>query len=128
MNTSISAPGASVTAERTPVSGTFSLDQVVATPVEWLWTGKIPRGAITVLAGNPGEGKSLLSLKLAARLGASGDGQDSPRPLAEVMTADLGAYRDYAQFAQLGSGGIAFCAGRHLVINGFECERSLVSL
>jgi RecA-family ATPase len=33
-----------------------------------LWEGRIPLGAITVLAGDPGLGKSLLSLRLAADL------------------------------------------------------------
>jgi tetratricopeptide (TPR) repeat protein/DNA-binding winged helix-turn-helix (wHTH) protein len=38
----------------------------------------------------------LLSLKIAARLGTPRGGADSPRPLSEVMTADLEAYRDYS--------------------------------
>ncbi len=38
----------------------------------------------------------LLSLKIAARLGPADGGPDSQRPLSEVMTADLGAYRDYS--------------------------------
>ena len=37
-------------------------------PVEWLWRGRVPRGGLTVLAGEPGLGKSLLSVWLASRL------------------------------------------------------------
>jgi AAA domain len=37
-------------------------------PVEWLWPGRIPQGGLTVLAGEPGLGKSLLSIWLAAGL------------------------------------------------------------
>jgi putative DNA primase/helicase len=37
-------------------------------PVEWLWPKRVPVGAITVIAGEPGLGKSLLTLDLAARL------------------------------------------------------------
>lgn len=51
------------------------------------------------LVANPGEILSridLLSLKLAARLGAPSEGPDSARRLSDVMTADLGAYRDYS--------------------------------
>jgi AAA domain len=37
-------------------------------PMEWLWAGRIPRGALTVLEGDPGEGKSTLALDIAARV------------------------------------------------------------
>ena len=36
--------------------------------VEWLWPGWIPLGGISLLAGDPGIGKSLLTVCLAARL------------------------------------------------------------
>ena len=36
--------------------------------MEWLWQDRIPFGAITILGGNPGLGKSLLTLWLAAKL------------------------------------------------------------
>jgi hypothetical protein len=36
--------------------------------VEWLWPGRIPFGKITMFDGDPGLGKSLVSLDLAARL------------------------------------------------------------
>ncbi len=34
----------------------------------WLWPGRIARGKITLLAGDPGLGKSLVALDIAARL------------------------------------------------------------
>jgi len=37
-------------------------------PVEWLWPGTIPIGKVTVIAGDPGRGKSLITLDLAARV------------------------------------------------------------
>jgi hypothetical protein len=36
--------------------------------VEWVWKGRIPRGMLTLLAGEGGHGKSTLALELAARL------------------------------------------------------------
>ncbi len=42
--------------------------QLEVRPVEWLWPGRVPQGGLTVLAGEPGLGKSLLSLWLASRL------------------------------------------------------------
>jgi putative DNA primase/helicase len=36
--------------------------------VEWLWPGKIAIGKVTLLIGDPGTGKSLVALDIAARL------------------------------------------------------------
>ena len=50
---------------RTSVAVFETASEITASPVEWLWPGRIPMGSITVLAGDPGLGKSLLSLDLA---------------------------------------------------------------
>ena len=39
-------------------------------PQDWLWPGRIPCGALTLLCGDHGRGKSLLALDLAARVSA----------------------------------------------------------
>ena len=44
------------------------LEDVEPESVEWLWYGRIPLGKITVLDGDPGLGKSTLSLDVAARV------------------------------------------------------------
>ncbi len=36
--------------------------------VSWLWEGRIPRGRLSLLAGRPGEGKSMLTMDMAARV------------------------------------------------------------
>lgn len=36
--------------------------------LDWLWPGKIPRGKFSLLVGDPGVGKSLVTLDLAARV------------------------------------------------------------
>ena len=36
--------------------------------LEWLWPARIPKGKVTVLAGNPGVGKGLITCDLAAAL------------------------------------------------------------
>jgi RecA/RadA recombinase len=41
-----------------------------ASPIEWLWPGRIPIGKVTLMAGDPGLGKSFVSLDLAARASA----------------------------------------------------------
>lgn len=44
------------------------LSDVKPERVRWLWPGWIPRGKLTVLDGDPGTGKSTLTLDLAARI------------------------------------------------------------
>ncbi|MBC7352472.1 MAG: AAA family ATPase, partial [Thermogutta sp.] len=46
----------------------INLEEVVATPVEWLWDKRIPLGRITLLVGKPGQGKSFLTCDFAARV------------------------------------------------------------
>lgn len=46
------------------------LSQVPEERVTWLWPGHFAAGTLTLLDGDPGQGKSLLTLDLAARLSA----------------------------------------------------------
>lgn len=55
--------------------------QLEVRPVEWLWPGRVPLGGLTVLAGEPGLGKSLLGIWLAARLSRG----DLGRPGASLL-------------------------------------------
>jgi hypothetical protein len=56
-------------------------------PLEWLWKGWIPRGAITLLEGDPGEGKSQLSCLIAAHVttGKAFPGETKDRYPANVL-------------------------------------------
>lgn len=86
------------------------IDRIASRPVEWLWRDRIPAGMLTILDGDPGLGKSMLTLDLAARVstgrampGASGirrghgvvilSAEDDPartiRPRLEAAGADL---------------------------------------
>jgi hypothetical protein len=75
-------------AKRTKPEGEARLGVLLSTvqpeSVRWLWPGRIPLGKLTIVDGDPGLGKSVLSLDLAARVsrgltmpfdepGASGD-------------------------------------------------------
>ena len=77
--------------------------------VEWLWVGRIPLGKITIMDGDPGLGKSALTLDIAARittgspmpdgspgvdggvviLNAEDDEADTIVPRLNAMSADL---------------------------------------
>src|ERR1700730_1336396 len=47
-------------------------DMLKREAVEWLWSERIPRGMISLVAGLPGVGKSLFGYFLAARASQSG--------------------------------------------------------
>jgi putative DNA primase/helicase len=61
--------------------------------VRWLWERRIPLGKLTVLDGDPGQGKSSILLDLAARVSTGRempDGSPGPSGGAVVLTAEDG--------------------------------------
>jgi replicative DNA helicase len=54
---------------------------IEAEQVDWLWQGRIPRGMVTIAAGDPGVGKSFVMVALSAGLsvGAALPGEDRSR-------------------------------------------------
>src|SRR5581483_5451812 len=59
--------GGTLSACGSPLALVVKATDVRPRPVEWLWPKRVPLGGITVLAGNPGLGKALLTLDLVAR-------------------------------------------------------------
>ena len=57
---------------------TRSLSEVSSLPISWLWHGRVPRGKVTMLAGDPGLGKSFVTLDLAARITVNAAMPDAP--------------------------------------------------
>jgi hypothetical protein len=89
---------------------TRCLSDIEAKPVRWLWPGRIARGKLTILAGNPSLGKSQITASIAAIvttggcwpvdlrrctagdvlfLSAEDDPADTLRPRLEAAGADL---------------------------------------
>ena len=67
------------------------LEDVKAEPVRWLWPGYLPLGKLVILDGDPGLGKSVLSLDLAARVTtgrAMPDGQDGTSGGVVILSAE----------------------------------------
>lgn len=50
-----------------------------AEKVKWLWPGRIPIGKVTLLAGDPGNGKSLLTIDIASRVTRGAAWPDQPQ-------------------------------------------------
>jgi hypothetical protein len=63
-------------AKRSHASGFQTVADVPCEKIDWLWPHLVPLGKVTILEGDPDEGKSLISLDLAART-SSGE----PMPL-----------------------------------------------
>jgi putative DNA primase/helicase len=82
---------------------------IAAKPLRWLWPGRIPLGKLTLLIGDPGLGKSLLTTDFASRvtrgtsfpdcarcesgtvifLSAEDDAEDTIRPRLDAAGADI---------------------------------------
>jgi putative DNA primase/helicase len=96
-------------------SGAVRLSDVQPEAVEWLWDGRIARGKTTLVDGDPGQGKSVITLDWAARtstgaawpdgqpcrvqgpvllLGAEDGLSDTVRPRLNAAAADV--HRVYA--------------------------------
>src|SRR5215831_20938152 len=86
------------------------LSQIQTKTIRWLWEPYLPRGKLAIFDGNPGVGKSFITVDLAARftrggplpggkqldrphttilLSAEDDAADTIRPRAETAGADL---------------------------------------
>lgn len=95
----------------TPRVVTRCISEIPAEPLSWLWPGRIPLGKLTILSGDPGLGKSLMTLAVAAAVSrgsrwpcregialvadvvlvsAEDDPADTIRPRLEAAGADLG--------------------------------------
>jgi len=51
-----------------PLITDVCVEGVEQKPIEWLWHGRMPRGALTIYEGIEGEGKSMLLCEVAARV------------------------------------------------------------
>jgi hypothetical protein len=70
------------------------LSEIQPERVEWLWPQRIPKGKITVLDGDPDNGKSVLTTDLAARVTAGlplPDGTPTEAAGAVIVSAEDGA-------------------------------------
>jgi putative DNA primase/helicase len=86
------------------------INDIPAQKLSWLWPGRIPLGKLTLFSGDPGLGKSLVTLDIAARvtckrpwpdgalneksgsvviLSSEDDAADTIRPRLEAANADL---------------------------------------
>ena len=65
-------------------------------PIEWLWPGRFALGKLSLIAGDPGLGKSLISLDMAARLSTGYSWPDTSEPVVPGSVVMLSAEDDPA--------------------------------
>lgn len=65
----------------------INMDEVTTVPVKWLWKPYIPLGKITIIQGDPGEGKTTLALAVTAALscGKMLPGDTEPREPMNII-------------------------------------------
>jgi archaellum biogenesis ATPase FlaH len=95
-----------------PAVKTITLSTVRRRSISWLWQPYIPLGALTVLLGNGGQGKSFLSLAIAAAVttGQALPGNDTALPPSDVIVQNT-------------ENAIDTVIGRRLDILGADCGR-----
>jgi hypothetical protein len=69
------------------------LSDVEAESIDWIWPGRIARGKKTLIAGDPGEGKSTVTIDIAARITRGStwpDGGRAPQGNVLILCAEDG--------------------------------------
>ena len=82
---------AGVTSDQAGGLATIRACHVEPKKVKWLWPGRIPAGKVTVLDGDPGLGKSTITLDLTARLTTASPLPDGHRPEGPICVLLLSA-------------------------------------
>jgi hypothetical protein len=82
----VAATSAVGAASGQPSATVVTLADVEPEQVEWLWAGRIPRGKLTLLDGDPGLGKSTVAYDIAARVTR---GLPMPGETVGVTAADV---------------------------------------
>lgn len=86
-----SSPGSKNPAERISLAKLRAFSNIQPEALRWLWPGRLPLGKLTVIAGDPGLGKSLLTIDVAARVSsgrAFPDGASCERGTVILLSAE----------------------------------------
>lgn len=90
------------------------MSDVVSTNVEWLWYPYIPFGKVTILHGNPGEGKTFFAMMLAAAC-------TNRKPLP-----DMESFEPFSIIFQTAEDGLGDTVRPRLELAGADLNRVLV--
>ena len=91
------------------------MSEIESQEIEWLWYPFIPYGKLTIIQGDPGDGKTTLVLNIAAKL-SKGIGMDEAMPILEPMNI----------IYQTAEDGLADTVKPRLEAAGADCEKIAV--
>ena len=93
----------------------IKMSDVQLQEIEWLWYPFIPYGKLTIIQGDPGDGKTTLVLNIAAKL-SKGEGLDENMQIAEPINIIYQTTED----------GLADTVKPRLELAGADCEKIMV--
>jgi hypothetical protein len=78
----------------------INLADVTPRPIEWLWFERFPKAMLSLIIGDPGLGKSWLTLDMAARISTGRPWPDSPVPgnIAPLGSVVILTAEDHLEF------------------------------
>lgn len=91
------------------------MSEVQSQEIEWLWFPFIPYGKLTIIQGDPGDGKTTMVLNLAAKL-SKGEALDENMKVTEPVNV----------IYQTAEDGLADTVKPRLELAGADCERIIV--
>ena len=91
------------------------MSEVESQEVKWLWYPFIPYGKLTIIQGDPGDGKTTLVLNIAAKLSKG-----------ECLDSDMDVQDPVNVIYQTAEDGLADTVKPRLEIAGADCEKILV--
>ena len=91
------------------------MSEIQSEEIEWLWYPFIPYGKLTIIQGDPGDGKTTLALNIAAKL-SRGESLDEEMKISEPINI----------IYQTAEDGLADTVKPRLELADADCERILV--
>ena len=93
----------------------IKMSEIQSEEIEWLWYPFIPYGKLTIIQGDPGDGKTTLALNIAAKL-SRGESLDEEMKISEPINI----------IYQTAEDGLADTVKPRLELADADCERILV--
>ena len=93
----------------------IKMSEIQSEEIEWLWYPFIPYGKLTIIQGDPGDGKTTLALNIAAKL-SRGESLDEEMKVSEPINV----------IYQTAEDGLADTVKPRLELADADCERILV--
>ena len=93
----------------------IKMSEIQSEEIEWLWYPFIPYGKLTIIQGDPGDGKTSLALNIAAKL-SRGESLDEEMKISEPINI----------IYQTAEDGLADTVKQRLELADADCERILV--